>query len=147
MRDGTNADRERRGKPTVTSTSVSIPVLERKWIDIETQRAHDQKCFRVSNAITQLLQHDQSVPRGSDGAIHYNDIIEECRRKKFDRRFAMVASRLEIKTGQIITINSCTFEQFKDIQEKVPLILRCKTMYCDRKDLPSTSTKSGTRTS
>ena len=32
-----------RQKPTVTSTSVSIPVLERKWIDIETQRSHDQK--------------------------------------------------------------------------------------------------------
>ena len=29
------------GKPTVTLTSVSIPVLERKWIDIETQRSHD----------------------------------------------------------------------------------------------------------
>ena len=31
-----------RQKPTVTLTSVSIPVLERKWIDIETQRSHDQ---------------------------------------------------------------------------------------------------------
>ena len=52
-----DADRERRDiasgnpvakerprlKPTVTLTSVSIPVLERKWIDIETQRSHDQK--------------------------------------------------------------------------------------------------------
>ena len=32
-----------RQKPTVTLTSVSIPVTERKWIDIETQRSHDQK--------------------------------------------------------------------------------------------------------
>ena len=31
-------------KPTVTLTSVSIPVLDRKWIDIETQRSHDHKC-------------------------------------------------------------------------------------------------------
>ena len=31
-----------------------------------------------------MLRHDQSVPRGSDGAIHYSDIIEECRREKFD---------------------------------------------------------------
>ena len=30
-----------RQKPTVTLTSVSIPVPERKWIDIETQRSHD----------------------------------------------------------------------------------------------------------
>ena len=73
-----------RQKPTVTLTSVSIPVLERKWIDIETQRSHDQKCYRVSKAMTRLLRHDESVPRGSDGAIHYNDIIEECRKQKFD---------------------------------------------------------------
>ena len=70
-------------KPTVTSTSVSIPVLERKWIDIETQRSHDQKCYRVSKAITPLLRHDESVPRGSDGVIQYTDILKECRKQKF----------------------------------------------------------------
>ena len=41
-----------RRKPTVTVTSVSIPVLERKWVDIETQRSHDQKCFEMSEAVT-----------------------------------------------------------------------------------------------
>ena len=73
-----------RQKPTETLTSVSIPVLERKWIDIETPRSHDQKCYEVSKAMIRLLRHDQSVPRGSDGAIQYNDIVEECRKKKFD---------------------------------------------------------------
>ena len=73
-----------RQKPTVTLTSVSIPFTERKWIDVETQRSHDQKCYEVSKAITRLLRHDQPVPRGSDEAIHYSDIIEECRMKKFD---------------------------------------------------------------
>ena len=34
-----------RQKPTVTLASVIIPVRDRKWIDIETQRSHDQKCF------------------------------------------------------------------------------------------------------
>ena len=71
-------------KPTVTLTSVSIPVLERKRIDIETQRSHDRKCYRVSKAITRLLRPDQSIPRGSDGAIHYSDIIVECKKQKFD---------------------------------------------------------------
>ena len=33
-----------RQNSTVTMTFVSIPVLERKWIDIETQRSHDHKC-------------------------------------------------------------------------------------------------------
>ena len=36
----------------------------------------------MSKAITRLLRHDPSIPRGSDGAIHYNDIIEECKKKK-----------------------------------------------------------------
>ena len=73
-----------RQKPTVTLTPVSIPVLEWIWIDIETQRSNDQKRFEVSKAITRLLRHDQSVPRGSDGAIHYSDFIDMCRKKKFD---------------------------------------------------------------
>ena len=34
---------------------------------------------------------------------------------------------------QTLPINSCTFEQFKDIQETMLLILSCKTMYCYRK--------------
>ena len=34
-----------RQKPAVTLTSVSIPVRDRKWIDIETRRSHDQKVF------------------------------------------------------------------------------------------------------
>ena len=58
-----------RQKPTETLTSVSIPLLERKWIDIEKQRSHDHKCYEVSKAVTRLLRNDQSVPRGSDGAI------------------------------------------------------------------------------
>ena len=37
---------------------------------------------------------------------------------------------------QTILINSCTFEQFKDIQE-VLSILHCKTMYCHQKVLRS----------
>ena len=52
-----------RQKPAVTLTSVSIPVNERKWIDIETQRSHSHKCYDVSKAITRLQRHDQSVPR------------------------------------------------------------------------------------
>ena len=50
-----------RQKPTVTLTSVSVPVLETKWIDIELQRSHDQQCLRVSKAVTRLLRNDQSV--------------------------------------------------------------------------------------
>ena len=74
------AEARPRQKPTVTLTSISIPVLESVWIDIETQRSNDPKCYEVSKAITRLLRHDQSVPRGIDGAIHCNHIIQECRK-------------------------------------------------------------------
>ena len=47
-----SAEARSRQKPTVTLTSVSILVLERKWIDIETQQSHGQKCFEVSKAVT-----------------------------------------------------------------------------------------------
>ena len=42
-------------KPTVTLSSVSILVRDRKWIDIETQRSDDQKCFQVSKAIEEIM--------------------------------------------------------------------------------------------
>ena len=71
-------------KPAVTLSSVSIPVRERKWVDIERQRSHDLKCFDVSKAITRLLRHDQTVPRGIDGAVLFYDVLEECRKKRFD---------------------------------------------------------------
>ena len=50
-------------------------------------------------------------------------------------------SRNSFNVARILTlpINSCTFEQFKDVQEKMLLILSCQTVYCYRKDLPSTS--------
>ena len=65
-----------RQKSTVTLAPVSIPVHERRWRDVETQRSNDHWCFEVSKAVTRLLRHDPTVPRGPDGAIQYNDIVE-----------------------------------------------------------------------
>ena len=74
----------RRLKPAVTLSSVSMPVRDRKWIDIDTQRSHDQKCCEVSKAMTRLPRHDRTVPREFDGAVIFDDGLEECRKKKFD---------------------------------------------------------------
>ena len=151
-----------RQKPTITLTPVSILELEWKWIDIETQRSHDHECYSVSKTITRLLRRDQSVTRGSDGPIHHSYIIEECRKQKFDDASQWLLERLDVKTGQkrrskekssilresnLFRISYCTFEQFKDTLEALLLILPYKTMYCYRKDSPSTSTTSGTRMS
>ena len=71
-------------KPAVTLSSVSIPVRDRKWIDIETQRSHDQKCCQASKAMTRLLRHDRTVPRETDEAVLFDDVLEECRKRKVD---------------------------------------------------------------
>ena len=46
------AEARPRQKPAATLISVSVPFLEREWIDIETQRSHDHKCYQVSKAMT-----------------------------------------------------------------------------------------------
>ena len=69
-------------KPSVTLSLVSIPVRDRKWIDIETPR-FDQKCFAVSKVMIRLLRHHPSIPRQDDGAVHFDDIMKEFE-AKFD---------------------------------------------------------------
>ena len=80
------AKARQRQKPTVTLTSVSIPDMDR----YQTQRSHDHKCYEVSNDITRLLRHDQSVPRGSEGANHHSDIDRRVQEEQVRRCFAMV---------------------------------------------------------
>ena len=154
------AEARPRQKPTVTLTSVSIPVLERKWIDIETQRSHDHKCHGVSKSnhpTATTWSVSPSRQRRSDPLQWHHRRVQEA---EVRRRFAMVTWRLDINSGKrrrsedkisilrkstLFQSNSCTFEQFKDIQEITLLILHCKTMHCYQKDLPSIFSMSGTR--
>ena len=57
-------------------------VRERKWIDVNLERFR-QDCFVVWKAMIRSLRHDQSVPREDDGAVRFDDIMEEFK-KKFD---------------------------------------------------------------
>ena len=117
-----------RQKPTITLTSVSIGVLERKWIDIETQRSHDHK----SKAITRLLRNDQSIEESTERSTTVTSW------KSAGRRSSTILHNGYLKIGyqnwqkgeerrkdfniawiQTLPINSCPFEQFKDIDEKV----------------------------
>ena len=127
----------------------------KEWTDIESQRLHDE----FSKAITRLLRHDQSVPRGIDGAIHYNDIMEECRKKKFDGASQWLhevwISKL-VMGGEAKKIfqhceNPNSPNQFlylralqgRSGESAIDPALQEK--YGFRKDLSSTSTTSGTR--
>ena len=58
-----------------------IPDEQRQWIDIGIQESNDPRCFQVSKFITRLLRHNQKVCREADGAVHYDQIIDECKKK------------------------------------------------------------------
>ena len=71
-----------RPKAAVAVSSISIPVRERKWMDINPER-FCQECFTVSKAMIRLLRHHPSIPREDDGAVRFDDIMEEFK-AKFD---------------------------------------------------------------
>ena len=88
-----------RQKPTVTLTSVSIPVLERKWIDIQTQRSHDQKVLQSVNSCHPIATTWWISPtrkRRSDPQQWHHPRVQDA---EVRRRFAILTGRLVIKTG------------------------------------------------
>ena len=131
-------------KPSSASGWDFTPVEQRQWIDNETQESKDPHCFQVSKFITRLLRHSKQVNREADGAVHYDQVIEECKRKLSDdtgswsdemkQQFANVPfwsidkwksvlakggrteEKVSILRGTILR-NSCTFEQSKGIHE------------------------------
>ena len=73
-----------RFKPSSTSSWDFTPMEQRQWIDIETQESNDPRCFQVSKFITRLLRHSPQVHREDDGTVHYDQVIDECKKKQFD---------------------------------------------------------------
>ena len=63
-------------KFAVTLSPVSIPVRERKWIDIDP-KPFNEVCFAVSKFMIRLLRHDKNITREDDGAVRFDDLIEE----------------------------------------------------------------------
>ena len=49
-------------KSTITLTPVSVPLRERKWVDVDAG-SYDNECFFVSKAMIRLIRHDQNIPR------------------------------------------------------------------------------------
>ena len=97
----------------------SLAVIGLSWV-------LDQKRSGTELPLTDLTDHGINQQRtwwqthqdpGSDGAIHYSDIIDECRKKKFDD-----ASQWLLEDWiSTLAINSCTFDQSKVILEKMLL--------------------------
>ena len=61
-----------RRKLAVTLSPISFSIRERKWIG-----RFREDCFAVSEAMIRLLRHDPSILREDDGAVRYDDLLEE----------------------------------------------------------------------
>ena len=67
-------------RPSSTSGWDSTPMEQRKWIDIEIEESEDPYFFQVSKFITRLLRHSQQINREEDAGVHYDKVIEECKK-------------------------------------------------------------------
>ena len=51
---------------------------------LKLQESHAPYCFQVSKFITRLLRHSQEVHREAGGAVHYDQVIDEYKKKQSD---------------------------------------------------------------
>ena len=63
-------------KLVVNLSSNYVLTRERKSIDINPV-TFSQSCFAVSKFMIRLLRHDKNIPREDDGAVRFDDLIEE----------------------------------------------------------------------
>ena len=52
---------------------------------------HGRECYLILKELIRLLRHDQNIPRETDGAVKFEDIVEEL--KKLKRKNFEGASR------------------------------------------------------
>ena len=120
---------EARSDAVVRFYSCSWKKMDRHWNTTITR----------STVLSSVKSHDPMTTTWSNSpSVHWRSSsiwrrFGRVQEEKVRRHFAMVAWKL--------------FEQFKDIQEIMLLVLHCKTMYCYRKDFLSTSTTLRTRMS
>ena len=138
------------GKPAAKETNTEVvinkwlrfaPIKQRPWIDIETQESKDPYCFQVSKFINRLLRHSKQVYREEDGGVHYDQVIDECKKKQSDNTGYwsddMRMLQIDISSGK-------RWRTEEKVSTEVHSILHCKTMYCCQKVLPSFFNTSGT---
>ena len=65
-----------RRKPVVNLSSNTVPIIESTWIDVNP-KPFNQGCLAVSQFLITLLRHDASIPGEDDGAVRFDDLIEE----------------------------------------------------------------------
>ena len=121
----------------LVGTTATIPIHERRWIDIEPSK-QNLASYDLSKKVINLLRHNQTLQREEDGAIqfykikfHLRDHHSQVKNWSDDRWKACLAagggSKRRYQYFLIIWEQSSISELFKDILEAISLILRYRT--------------------
>ena len=129
-----------KAKPRKPSTNCSstrtVPIGEKIWIDIEPGAQFDQ-AYPVAKRINTLLRYGE-LSREEDGAIEFWRLKDDLQNQfEYSQYWSddEWKSKVEatIKDFNIVLIRQdkkfFTFELFKVIQDAIPLILHYRTMY------------------
>ena len=120
----------------LAGTTATIPIHERRWIDIEPSK-QDRDSYDLSKKVIYLLRHNQTLQSEEDGAIEFCKIKFHLRNHHKYRIGLMIDGKLvwlqEEDLNEDISIALIIWEQlstsvlFKDILEAISLILRYRT--------------------
>ena len=116
----------------------TIPMNERKWIDIEPAEP-SLSAYEVSKKVINLLRHNQTVQREDDGAVQFwrikfhlrNQFSQNLIGRMIVGKFAWQQEedqKEDISTALIFQEQFFTSALFKDTQDVISLILCYKTM-------------------
>ena len=122
----------------LVGTTATIPMHERRWIDIEPSE-QNLASYDLSKKVISLLRHNQTLQREQDGAIEFYRIIFifEIIIHKYSIGLVIVGKLVwlqeedrneDISIAVIIRVQFSTSALFKDILETILLILRYRTM-------------------
>ena len=122
----------------LVGTTATIPMHERRWIDIEPSK-QNLASYDISKKVINLLRHNQTLQREEDGAIEFtefNSIFEVIIHRYIIGLMIvgnLVWQQQEVQKGDIsialiIWEESFTSELFKDTLETISLILRYRTI-------------------
>ena len=123
----------------LVGTTATIPIHERRWIDIEPSK-QNLASYDLSKKVINLLRHNQTLQREEDGAIEFYKIKfylrnhhSQVQHWSDDRWKACLAAGGDSKRRyQYCSDDSGTFFAFvlfKDILEAISLIQRYRTMW------------------
>ena len=122
----------------LAGTTTTIPIHQRRWIDIETSK-QDLDSFDLSKKVINLLRHNQTLHREEDGAIefckikfHLRNHHSQIQNWSDDRWKACLAAGGGSKRRYQYCSDNweqlSTSVLFKDIREAILSILRYRTM-------------------